>query len=457
MKYIFYIILSLLPFGLLAQSNLIVENNNFVLSGGFLVLDDANFKNDGTFNHTDGTVKMVGSQDSKIEGAAATTFYQLLIQKTLNNVLLDQNVTVTENLELAGGLLDLQTSDLELIGNATTVTGPNANRYIKTSSTGVLIIAVGANAVFFPVGNSAYNPATLSNAGTADDFNVRVADEVLTDGNAGVAFTSGVVDRTWFINEAIAGGSDVNMTLQWNGNEELTSFDRLTAHISRFDNAWDVVLSSGAVGSNPYTLDRSNITDFSPFSIGNDNVLPVELLTFKGRALEEAVLLAWTTATEINNKGFFLERSEDSKAWKSLGFVEGQGNSLAQHDYDFLDKQPIQGIGYYRLKQVDFDESFEYSNIIAIEFGDDKASLSDAFPNPTNDYTQLDLTLPKAEQVIVDIYDAVGRHLQRDVQAFPVGISNIVLTTEHLAAGTYYVRVLLDQKMFQRMVVVERQ
>ncbi|MEM9849892.1 MAG: T9SS type A sorting domain-containing protein, partial [Bacteroidota bacterium] len=422
-----------------------------------LVLDDTNFKNDATFNHTNGTVKIMGSQDSKIEGTSATTFYQLLIQKTLNNVLLDQNATVTENLELAGGLLDLQTSNLELTGNATTVTGPAADRYIKTSSTGVLIIAVGTNAVFFPVGNSAYNPATLTNVGTTDDFDVRVADEVLSAGTAGVAFTNSVVDRTWFINEATAGGSDVNMTLQWNGNEELSGLDRLTAHISRFGGSWDVVPSSGAMGSDPYTLDRNNITDFSPFSIGNDNVLPVELLSFKGRALEEAVLLEWITATEINNKGFFIERSEDSKAWKSLGFVEGQGNSLEEHDYDFLDEQPILGIGYYRLKQVDFDESFEYSKVIAIEFGEDKASLSDAFPNPTNDYTQLDLTLPKSEQVIVDIYDAIGRHLQRDVQTFPAGKSNIVLTTQHLATGTYYVRVLLDQKMFQRIVVVERQ
>ncbi|MEM9847364.1 MAG: T9SS type A sorting domain-containing protein [Bacteroidota bacterium] len=455
MKYI-YLFLLLFPMWAFSQSSLVVEDNNLVVSGGFLVLDDTDFDNNGTLDHTAGTVKMMGSQDSKIEGTSASAFYQLLIQKTLNNVLLEQNVTVTENLELGGGLLDLQTSDLELTGNATAVTGPNANRYIKTSSTGVLIIAVGANAVFFPVGNSAYNPATLTNAGTADDFDVRVADEVLNAGTMGFAFTNSVVDRTWFINEANAGGSDVDLTLQWNGNEELTSFDRLSAHISRFDGNWDVVPQENLSGSDPYTIDRSNINDFSPFSIGNDNVLPVELLSFKGRALEEAVLLEWTTATEINNKGFFVERSEDSKAWKSLGFVEGQGNSLEQHDYNFLDEQPISGVGYYRLKQVDFDESFEYTPIISVEFGADKIVLSELFPNPTNDYAQMDLSLPKAEQVIIDVYDAIGRHLQRDVQTLPAGMSNVVLATTHLAAGSYYVSVLLDNKIFQRKVVVKR-
>lgn len=457
MKYQIFYWLLLLPFLSYAQGNLVVGGNNLVVSGGFLVLDDANFKNDGTLNQTAGTVKLMGSQDTKIEGTSSTAFYQLLIQKTLNNVLLDQNASVTENLELAGGLLDLQTSNLELTGNATAVTGANANRYIKTSSTGVLIIAVGVNAVFFPVGNGAYNPATLTNTGTTDDFDVRVADEVLNGGAAGVAFTNNIVDRTWFINEATAGGSDVTMTLQWNGNEELTSFDRPSAFISKFDGSWDVIAPSGLSGSDPYTLDRSNITSFSPFAIGNNNVLPVELLVFKGRSLEAAVQLDWITTSEINNEGFFVERSEDSKTWKSLGFVKGNGNSTTQHEYDFLDEAPIQGIGYYRLKQVDFEGSFTYSNIIAVEFGDDKATLSDAFPNPTNDYTQLDLTLSRAEQVIVDIYDAIGRHLQQDVQTFPAGTSNIILATEHLAAGTYYVRVLLDQKIFQRAVVVERQ
>lgn len=268
MNYIKYILsgwlLLLLNTGF-SQSNLVVENNNLVVSGGFLVLDDADFKNNGTLNHTAGTVKMMGDANSKIEGTSVSSFYQLLIQKTLNDVLLEQDAIVTEELELAGGLLDLQTSDLELTGNATDVEGESANRYIKTSSTGVLVIAVGASAVFFPIGNSSYNPATLTNAGTADDFSIRVVDEVLTQGTSGTPFTIRVVDRSWFIDEGTTGGSDADLTLQWNASDELNIFDRNAAYISNFDNnAYDVVPTQAASGSDPYTLTRSNITNFPP-------------------------------------------------------------------------------------------------------------------------------------------------------------------------------------------------
>ncbi len=96
-------------------------------------------------------------------------------------------------------------------------------------------------------------------------------------------------------------------------------------------------------------------------------VLPVELTEFKVTATDNNVTLDWETATELQNKGFEIERSTDGETWEMIGFVEGNGTSLEINNYNFIDENFLPGINYYRLKQIDFDGAFEYSLIKGIE------------------------------------------------------------------------------------------
>lgn len=102
----------------------------------------------------------------------------------------------------------------------------------------------------------------------------------------------------------------------------------------------------------------ANIVDLGP--------LPVELLSFTAQQTQQQVILEWLTATETNNAGFVVERSADARNWENIGWVEGHGNANRMIRYQYLDRQPLQGINYYRLKQVDYDGAYEYHKIVAL-------------------------------------------------------------------------------------------
>lgn len=131
----------------------------------------------------------------------------------------------------------------------------------------------------------------------------------------------------------------------------------------------------------------------------NGAVLPVELINFEGSLIENrtAVSLSWSTGTEINNEGFYIEKSINGENWEILGFVEGNGNTSDKQQYSFNDIDISQS-SYYRLKQVDYDGQFEYSWLIfvsIVEAGYDPIVLS---PNPVSDNMSLD-------GLINEIYD----------------------------------------------------
>ncbi|MEO1258422.1 MAG: hypothetical protein AAFZ15_06480 [Bacteroidota bacterium] len=109
--------------------------------------------------------------------------------------------------------------------------------------------------------------------------------------------------------------------------------------------------------------------------------LPIELSTFTSSLYQNQIVLDWTTTVEINNDGFSIEKSADGFQWTELSWVEGAGNTLERQAYRYVDSSPFNGNNYYRLKQVDFDGSQHYSNILSIKYGDRDGSAV-IFPNP---------------------------------------------------------------------------
>lgn len=273
----------------------IIQAQEFQIAGGFvqvnngsLVLENADFVNNGTFSSTAGNVEMVGTSTNTIGGTSETTFSELTINKTSAEVQLTQNAGADGNLQFDSGLLDVQNSDFTMGGSAT-ITGADASKYVETRGTGALVRPVAASDVFFPVGITTYTPATLNNSGTADDFSVRV------EGSARPRYdisifpeTTDVVNRSWHVEEATAGGSDVTMTLQWNTAEELSDFDRTKSGIAYWDGVlWDKVSTYTAATANgsAWTQTRSGLSDFTtPFAIedadeelGTANLIQVKI------------------------------------------------------------------------------------------------------------------------------------------------------------------------------------
>ncbi|MDX1548459.1 MAG: PQQ-dependent sugar dehydrogenase [Rhodothermales bacterium] len=162
-----------------------------------------------------------------------------------------------------------------------------------------------------------------------------------------------------------------------------------------------------------YIADYGGTTTLHRFD--NCTPLPVELVRFEAATDGDAVALAWATASETNNAGFEVQTRTASGApqdaeWRVLGFVEGAGTTLEPQQYAYRAEGVAPGPHAFRLKQIDFDGTFEYSPEVEVQVEVAGAySLSSAHPNPFQTATRFTLTLAKAQAVRVEVYDVLGR------------------------------------------------
>jgi hypothetical protein len=180
----------------------------------------------------------------------------------------------------------------------------------------------------------------------------------------------------------------------------------------------------------------------------NMSVVPVELKSFTAESTADGVRLMWTTATETNNKGFVVERSQKSgvisQNWTQVGFVQGYGTSSEIHNYNFTDKNLEAGSYSFRLKQIDFDGSYKYSNTAEVEVNTPlQFGLEQNYPNPFNPTTRIQYAVSSKQFVTLKVYDILGNEIKTLVsEEKPAGKYNVKLTmnNEQLSSGVYLYR-----------------
>lgn len=229
------------------------------------------FTNNGTSAVGTGLLAFNGTVTQVIGGSTSTTFGQMAVN---NNVQLGVPVTVSSSLSFLSGKLMLAASNLTMaVGGS--ITGYNNVRYIDASAAGKLIQNVGASDKVYPVGTATtYVPATLNNPVTADNYGMRVFNNVLINGTTGATIPSinHAVAMTWVVDEATAGGSNLTATCQWNGANEGSLFNRTQAGIGIYiAGVWNPQNAAAASGANPYLLTRSGITTPGPLAVGDIN------------------------------------------------------------------------------------------------------------------------------------------------------------------------------------------
>ena len=183
------------------------------------------------------------------------------------------------------------------------------------------------------------------------------------------------------------------------------------------------------------------VNGFSGFFGTNEasTVLPIELISFTGVTSEGINHLSWKTASELDNKGFNIERSADGQHFITLDFVAGAGTIQTTMAYNFSDSKPLNGINYYRLKQVDFSGKYAYSHIVALNI-ESKNDLISVFPNPNNGiFKIMGKNVIESKAIIIN---TLG-------QALNIDINNNELNIQHLPTGVYYLKLSDSKKMIK--------
>ena len=188
-------------------------------------------------------------------------------------------------------------------------------------------------------------------------------------------------------------------------------------------------------------------------------ILPVELISFDAYQKENNILLNWSTASEINNEYFEVHHSIDGTNFRKIQQVSGVGNSIQVNHYALTHKNPTNGINYYRLKQVDYDGKFEYSDIISVDFRGEDDQVVSVFPNPFTE--SITLKIPSSERNnsynnrhSIKIYDSNNRLIQSN--KFPNDQDTIQLDLSDLSEGIYFVSIDLGNDNYHIVRVLKQ-
>ncbi len=251
-----------------------------------------------------------------------------------------------------------------------------------------------------------------------------------------ITITSGTLDGTF------------SLTLDISGVPGVTNPS--TLRLLKRDNAGANWIDLGTPNSvNGTLLTWNGLTSFSEHGIGGggDNPLPVELSSFIANVKGRDVILNWETKIEISSLKFEIERKSEKNAiknWLKIGEVDASGNSNSPKTYSFVDKKLNSGMYEYRLKIVDIDGSFEYSDVVKVDI--DKPLVYDAsqnYPNPFNPLTKIDYQLPEVSKVRLELYDITGqlvKVLVDNLQVEGYYTYNLDMSNLGLSSGVYFYR-----------------
>ncbi len=172
-------------------------------------------------------------------------------------------------------------------------------------------------------------------------------------------------------------------------------------------------------------------------------VVPVELTTFNATIIDGKVRLNWFTATETNNAGFDIERSKDGTNYEKIFFIGGNGTTTNRNVYSYIDETVTAGVYYYRLKQINFDGSFEYLNAIAVDLGSPVGYLlKQNYPNPFNPKTIITYQIPVEGFVTLKLYDVLGNEVSTLINEKKLaGTYKVELDGSKLSSGIYFYKI----------------
>jgi len=302
-----------------------------------------------------GKIKLVRNNPSS---TAQIRFKNLFIDGFAENAVFSSGSVEFQNLIIGdGALIECQNTTISVTGVLNRM-GPTGHIIVQDEFSYLILPNVGATEKIFPVGTSnTYLPLTLSNSGTPAEMYANVISGVNICSGADPVHT---IPATWDIYSPDALPENITMKLDFNNAVVPSGFVESAAKIVHCGAITEVFGSvSGGVATG-----TGGFSSFSPFLVSSDPiVLPITLIDFNATKFNSKVVLNWSTSDEVDNDFFEIERSLDGKNFESIGKVKSNSNPNKINYYKFLDDKPSIGKNFYRLKQVDINRNFTYSEI----------------------------------------------------------------------------------------------
>ncbi|MBL0103345.1 MAG: T9SS type A sorting domain-containing protein [Bacteroidetes bacterium] len=477
-----------------------------VCQGATLRLDNYTLSGTGSFRLNDGAAILAGSPDGisqsemkgniQVQGAryfspeADYTFNSNTPQitgsglptkvhnLTLNN---EKNCTLSNSVSVSGTLNLLSGNWITNNNSITLGTGERNTGSIRQVEGHVIgqlnrwVNPAFKGEIGFPVGSDKFdNTASINftkapthagiiscsfSIGNVNTLGMPMSDSKDVLQNVGYAYWS-------FLSSQSYEGGEFDLKLQSNGFPGIQDFSKL--HVVNRPSSYSAWTASGkhapATGSNESAqVIRTGLTGFGMFGIASDNSnsLPAELIYFQTMVKNKQVVLTWAMATEHNNDYFTIERSENGTEFKSIGTVKGAGTSIEMQKYTFEDRQPSQGVSFYRLRQTTFDGKSIVSTSEKVHVQSENTTLTSVNiqrlgPNPFHSLFTAEYYSDKNGDVAVELIDSNGKAVFKKYQYAVQGHNTFTFDEgSNLSAGEYMVRIS-NTKGVSKMKIVKK-
>ncbi len=301
--------------------------------------------------------------------------------------------------------------------------------------------------------------------GDWDNDTYRPSDVTNMSGLSGPNNSAYVIDRFYII-DAInyTTKPDVTISFGYDDAEHTAAGNIITEsvlqaqHFKSSSNTW-ITPPTGTVNTGSNTVSSVVVApsdlNRSWTLVSSDSPLPIELIIFTAKCNNNIVELNWTTASEINNDYFTVEKSENGNNFEPVTTVNGAGNSNIVLNYSFIDENPYKGISYYRLKQTDYDGNFDYSDIKPVHCSFTSVALDvEFYPNPfTNEITVVISNLLSSTAEI-EIYDVLGNKvLEQTLYNIENNNNEFVISLSDLFKGVYLIKFTSDNFIKTQKVI----
>ena len=340
------------------------------------------------------------------------------------------------------------------IGNAALLdnTGEDAHRLFAPVTSGVVYMAFMVKVDAAPVGYFIHytpNPhntfdfrgrvwVNASGSNLAFKFSYASSDTISTPFDYLLGETYLVVVKYEVVTGTL---NDIVSLYVFSGTNPLPGTEPVTPTLGPIVNATTSAdIAPGSVSLRQYSATQNITVDGIRVTTTWSEIVPVELTSFSATTQKNGVLLNWSTASEINNSGFDVEKKQENTGWNKVAFVNGNGTTTSEKTYSYFDENVTSGKYSYRLKQIDFDGSFEYSQIIEVNFETPVYfELSQNYPNPFNPNTTISYSLPQTGFISLKVYNALGQEVSILVNGIKeAGNYKIDFNAINLNSGIYF-------------------